>query len=757
MAVAALTLTARCMAEGPPGMATPFIPDDANSWAFPTEHPDPASPSPIDLRFLNEPVAGGRGPLRLSPDGADILMADGRRFAAWMVHMPHGWDGDFTRDAWAADDYATSARFLARLGVNLGVVGAINPAVGSDDPLTVNPNVLGYVHRAVAAARDAGIYTQLRVAWFHGIKGDRLGVAGHEDKDLQCLVFFHPGVQAAWKSWARQLLTAPDPASGRALKDEPALCGVEIVNEDSLLFYVTDGVTGDARAELERQFHQWAARKYGDAAAALAAWGNAAHPDDRPDQRRLAVMVMWMLTRDARGRANEQRVRDQLAFLVEAQQTWNREARRFIRDELGAGHVLVASSNFVPADRVLLDDALRLLAWRDVDVVQNNHYVADGGKPRTAGWRADAGGFLGLRSAVTDPLGLPTNKRQRADRPFWATEILWPRPHPHEVEGPLLVAAYQSLTGIDGLAWAGPRDVTWERRDQVYFPFFVEDGSMAMRPFTAAGPATLGQFPAAAAVARLGLVRRAEPVVREVRTERQILVDRAEPAIAEEFAYDPTQFGGRAAQDTALAGGVPKEAFLVGPVTVAVGDEPALHVADLSPFIADGVVTSATRELVADTRRGLFTVDAPAAKVAVGFLRDAGEVDLSGVRIRSAAPHGTVAVVALDARPIDRSTRILIQVGARAVPTGWRESPATWTGDDGKPHAGLRVDATGDLPWRVRRADVTVEFPKLTATRATALDGNGTPLPAVPVTRAPTDGGGAAVRVPDDVMYVVLE
>ena len=46
-----------------------FIPDDSNSWAFPADCPDPTAASPIDLRRLNETVAGQHGPLRLSKDG----------------------------------------------------------------------------------------------------------------------------------------------------------------------------------------------------------------------------------------------------------------------------------------------------------------------------------------------------------------------------------------------------------------------------------------------------------------------------------------------------------------------------------------------------------------------------------------------------------------------------------------------------------------------------------------------------------------
>jgi hypothetical protein len=734
-------------------LAKPFVPTQVNTWAFPADCPDPSAASPMDLRFLNEAVAGANGPLRASADGNDLVLADGRRFVAWMVHMPHGLNYELTRDAWSLDDYRKSARFLARYGVNLGIIGTANPAAGSADPLAANPVVLEALHRSVAAAKEVGIYTQLRIAWFHDIKGKQLSVAGHEDKDMQCLVFFHPRVQEAWKAWARGLLTPVNPYTGVALKDEPSLFSVEIVNEDSLLFYVTDGIQGKARAELERQFGAWCIRKYGSIDKAIAAWNGFGDKADSAAEGRLGIVVMWMLTRDGRGRVDEQRVRDQLEFLTETMASWNRQARRYILDEIGARHVLVAGSNFIPADRVTMDDALRLIGWADMDLIENNIYFDAGGKSRIAGWRADAGGFVGLRSAVLDPLGLPTNKRQVEGKPFFCTEILWPRPHPYEVEGPLLVAAYQTLNGIDGLAWAGPRDVTWEGREAAYFTFFREDGQMAMKPFACAGPATMGQFPAAAAIARLGLVKPGPTVVRETRTSDQIIA-RESPAIAEEFAYDPTQFGRGQAQDTAIAGGVPKEAYLVGRAAVSLGNEPAPpQIADISPYIKDGVVTPGTGELVMDVPRRLFTIDAPAAQCAVGFLRDAGKIELSQATIQSDAPHGTVAIVALDALPLSESRRILVQVGTRSVPTGWRESAATWE-EAGQRHEGLRIDATGDLPWRVQKAKVTIELKAAVADKATAMDGNGLPIRKLDIVR---DGNGVRLDVPENVMYVILQ
>jgi hypothetical protein len=737
--------------------AAAFVPTEANSWAFPADCPDPAAASPMDLRFLNEAVAGEKGPLVLSPDGNDIHYADGRRFAAWSVHLPHGCDYEVTNDRWTLADYQRSARFLARLGVNLGVFGVIYPGT-AEDCMKINPVALDMCHKAHAAAKAEGIYTQMRVCWFHGIKGHALGVPAHEEKDLQALLFFHPRVQEVWKAWTREFLTTVNPYTGLALKDDPALCSVEISNEDSLLFYVTDGIQGDARHVLERRFFDWVVARRGSVEKAVAAWGGAEHPADNPGMQRFGILEMHATTRAGRGMASEARVRDQIEFLVDISRAWNVEAMRFIKEEIGARHVLVASSNFIPADRVTGDDALRLLSWEDMDVMENNHYFEDGGRPLIAGWRLDAGSIQGVRSAVRDPLGLATNKRQREGRPMWCTEILWPRAHPREVEGPLMIAAYQCLNGLDALVWAGPRDITWERWDRVYLPAdgrFMADGSPAMFPFACSGPSTLGQFPAAAAILRLGLLREAAPVVREVRTREQILA-RELPATTELYSFDPGRYDTRAKADAVAASGIPQEVFLVGPVRVRLGESPEPPVvADLAPYVLKGRTVSATGEIVSEPGRGLLLVDAPAVQAAVGFLAEAGPIQLGQAALRCSAQHGALAVVALDAKPLAQSTRILMQLGTRTAPTGWRETPILWR-ERGAERHGLRVDSTGTLPWRVQNATATVRLARSVARTALALDGNGNPMPGVPV-RMTRDGEAVEVEFPPGTMYVVLQ
>src|ERR1700753_2432607 len=82
----------------------------AGSWAF--QYPDDSkSGSMIDLRYLNEKVAGETGFVRVSPDGRGFVKGDGKPIRFWPV-CSYGY-------RLKPEEMAANARFLAKMGVNL--------------------------------------------------------------------------------------------------------------------------------------------------------------------------------------------------------------------------------------------------------------------------------------------------------------------------------------------------------------------------------------------------------------------------------------------------------------------------------------------------------------------------------------------------------------------------------------------------------------------------------------------------------------
>ena len=265
----------------------------------------------------------------------------------------------------------------------------------------------------------------------------------------------------------------------------------------------------------------------------------------------------------------------------------------------------------------------------------------------------------------------------------------------------------------------------------------------------------LGQFPAAAMLFRRGDVTLGQSVVVEHRSLDQ-LWGRVPPIIAEDPSYDPNRDLGDAAQRSHLASGVDPLAFLVGPVEVVYGSDPAkTMVADPSRFIDHErkVVRSNTGQIAWDFGRGLCTLDAPRAQGATGFLSSVGPIKLSDVTIRSENVYATVFVVALDDKPLAQSGRVLVQVGTRARPTGWSDHPVTFQTNKHETIRGREIDSTGTMPWVVQVTMATIEVQNSNLTAATLLDINGNAKTALAVQR---NQGTIAIELPRDAMYVVL-
>src|SRR5437588_10135615 len=117
-----------------------------------------------------------------------------------------------------------------------------------------------------------------------------------------------------------------------------------------------------------------------------------------------------------------------------------------------------------------------------------------------------------------------------------------------------------------------------------------------------ATPMLLGQWPAAALLYRRGYVKRGEPVAYE-QPSLEDLWQRRMPVIAEDPGYDPNRDKGTSANLSSDKAAVNPLAYLVGPVLVKYGGDPAQsHIADLAAFIDVDrrVVKSDTGELAFD-------------------------------------------------------------------------------------------------------------------------------------------------------------
>jgi hypothetical protein len=452
---------------------------------------------------------------------------------------------------------------------------------------------------------------------------------------------------------------------------------------------------------------------------------------------------VWEFTRDAlRQKGNitghNERMADQLEFYAETMHTFNADMEKYLHDDLGCKQ-LVNAGNWRTVDQALVDDAERW-SYTANEVLGQNHYYGGQHKGINVGWQILANQYFTDPSATLDPAELPVNVKQAVGHPFIIPESLWVPPMMHQSEGPLMIAAQTSLTGVDTFYW---------------FADGVPEWQPVGNKWTYATPMLLGQFPAAALLYREGYVERGRPVVEEQRSLENIWQHKM-PVIAESTAWDPNRDQGDLPTDSAVKTTVDPLAFLVGPVWVKYGGDPAqTKVIDLQPYIdrAKKTVTSVTGQIRDDFGAGVYTVNAPQAQGAAGFLKKAGPITLQDVTIACENTYATIAVVPLDGQPIAASHQVLLQAGTVCRATGFEARPAKF-GADGKLVDGFRILATGQAPWRVENTHATVTIRNPSLTRATQLDVNGMRAGAVTLKKV---AGGVEVQMPAAALYVVVE
>jgi hypothetical protein len=709
---------------------------EPGTWAFEPDEDEFSPKALLDLRGLNEKVAGETGFVQRTPAG-DFSLGNGQPVRFWAVNTS-GPPGD-------AEQLRKHARFLAKRGVNMvRWHGALNPKGPNSKITDVDVDEIEKTQRFVAAMKAEGIYTTFSPYWaIAATANPNWGLKGHPSGNLPGTLFWDEDLQAAYKGWLKEFFTRKNP-HGPPLAKEPAIAIFQIQNEDSLLFWTIEAVKGEERKRLMTKHGAWAAKKYGSLDKAKEAWGNTKCDGDDLANGVAGFMHMWEFNSDQTG-GRLKRLGDTLQFFSETMYAFNKDIAEFLRKELGC-KMLINAGNWHTANNLLMMDAEHW-SYTANDVIGMNYYVNAGAhinptENHKTGYLVAQGDYYQYGSMLTMPRRLATNRKLVAGYPFLISECTWVPPMSYQSEAPFLTAAYSSLTGFDILYWFAMGQVGYDR---------------TVNKWQVATPSFLGGWPASSLLFRKGYVKKADPVVHEERALEDIWSLRS-TVIGEEESFDPNRHTGHLPKEVNLKGGINPLAFLVGPVEVKYGGDPAKTTAvDLSKYIDDQkkVVKSATGELTFNHGDGWCTVDAPKAQGVCGFLSKTGTFALKTVTIESKNEYATILAVPLDDKDLASSGSILVQVTTSCRPYHWKESPATFKDPGGKnSYEGKRIDDTGAEPWNQveTRAQITVRNSRLK--KAIALDANGMPAGEL---KAEMKSGAFVVTLPPNALYVVLQ
>ena len=673
---------------------------EPGTWAFEPDSDD-YRPDALNLRALNEKVAGSRGQIKIDSKG-DFIDGAGKpiRFWAavsWIVDRP------------GTTDLQAHAKHLAKRGVNMiRHFGALNPTGTGRGP-TPREGDIDEAQKAVAIFKREGIYTTIEPYW-----------AGFSEAPPQTYLFWDESLQSDYKSWVKELLTRPNPYDEKKtpLGKDPALAIFQIQNEDSLFFWTSGAVLkGEPLNKITALYHAWRAKNKLTGTPAL-------------------NLKFWEVSNP------NQDIKESMRFLAETQRTWHEEIERFIREECGC-KALINSGNWRTADQLRLLDLDRWSCDAN-EVIANNKYMSNVHvNPKDAnksGYLVEVGDLFTDSSKLTNWDSLVVCAKQVAGKAYIVPESTWVPPGSFASEGPFLVAAYSSLIGMDGYYWFSLGSTGYDR---------------TLNKWQAASPSIMGGWPAASVLFRNGLVARGATVVHEERPMEDLWNLRP-PLLSEESGYDPnrdTQINPLSNVKTT----VDPAAYLVGPVEVKYGGDPAKSkVMDIKPFVdkEKGTITSNTMELILDSKNGLCTLNAPAAQGATGFLAKAGKIALKDFTIESKNDYATVFAVAMDSLPLNKSKKVLLQVTTQHRQYGWRQSPAAVTFQK-KTYDGFRIDSLGELPWNVVDTDMTLSLFNGGLKKVTRLDENLYPTPDV--VSFQRSGNVLNIKPSKNTMYLLVE
>lgn len=725
-------------------------PDEPGRFAFVPKADDFSPGALLDLRYLNEKVAGEAGPLKVDPATGDFLLGSGKPVRFWCVNTGVAREKGFTARPLGRKtepDLARHARFLAKRGVNMVRLHAhVNP--GADQPITaINEGDRDWIWRTVAAMKKEGVYTTISPYWANTTKfGASWNIPGGANQSTHGVLFFDETLQEAYKGWLRKLFAEKNPYTGISLAQDAGVGIIQLQNEDSLLFWTINNLGPDQKKRLGKKFGDWLKKKYGSLDAASTAWEGNKLPGDDAAAGVMDFHNIWEMTQNRSG-GHARRLDDQLHFWSETMYDFNKKMATFLRNELGCKQ-LINAGNWRTADTARLNDAERW-SYTANEVLAVNRYFGGLHVGKNNGWAVENGDEFTSISALKEPKKFPLNVKQAKGHPILVTESSWVMPNDFAAEGPFLISVYQSLTGVDGYFWFATGDDEWTEPESAngYMP--------SQGKWLFGNPDMLGTFPAAALMYRMGYIKRGEPVVNEGRALTD-LWQRRTPVVSEEASFDPNRDAGNMAPTSSVKTPMPDEAFLAGPVVVDYGGEASkTKVADLSAYVnpTEGFVRSNTGQVRLNWKKGHCILNAPQAQGVAAFFKEQNAFKLSDVEITSTNEFGTVSVVSMDGKPLKTSGKVLVQVGTQSRPTGWKEAPTTIKVQEGS-FPGLKVENYGKAPWQVIRPKVTLKVANATLKKATVLDTNGNAAGSVSLTKT---ANGVQFTFPETALYVVLQ
>ncbi len=288
------------------------------------------------------------------------------------------------------------------------------------DSVTLDPTKLDQFHYLISRLKERGFYISLDLYASRKLKpGDNIPEFDNTgDYSMKNLVCISPAALENWKSFARNLLTAPNPYTGMTLAEDPVLCSMNLVNENPLTGIWNHARSSRAAQKLYRQKFEEYLRSQKTA----------------PDGKSVTRNGLF------------------IEFLNALQLRCIKEQMRFLKEELGVKALLTDLNCYAEYSLAGVRSEL--------DLVDHHQYWDHAQFPGKRGGKLQ---IFHNESAIARQGGLPrsTMPVRVFGKPFLVTEFNFCLPNTYRVEAPALLGGYAALQDWDGLyrfAWAHGRE-----------------------------------------------------------------------------------------------------------------------------------------------------------------------------------------------------------------------------------------------------------------------------------------------------------
>lgn len=617
---------------------------------FPVTTGSDLGPSIVGLEGWLDKPAGVHGGVRMVKDRFEF--ADGTRAKFWGTNLSFGQ----VAPAKPQGEY-TAGRF-AKFGINAvrlhKFTGSGWAGIGdSNDATKMTPDGLDRLDYFSHQLAQRGIY----YGWSHTFKfevkpGNQKQLLAYDEikKNLggntYALINYAEDVQDLMIKMVVDLLKHRNPYTGKTYAEDPALCFLELQNEDDIFFYTTAEVFEKCPTYKELaliRYTEWLKERYGSTERLRQAWGTALEKEESLEQSNVALQPNpWAFSDQnlpkQRGGAR-QRLLDNAAFFHDIQNQFYAKFTRAVRTAGYQGPIVGSpwqAPTMLPHYYNLKSD------WMAGYIDRHNYF---GGQIDESMLGSPGGGYLS------------SGLQQVADRPFALSEWIHVYPSLYSAEGPALVAAY-------GLGLQGWDAAYIFQSEQIPKGFRDTLGHLPWGVWNADSPTQIGQYPSLARMVLRGDLQEGEVVGRRQVSRKNLQAG----------AFDFTDQIELKGDLKSFSGSTPEAALAAGRLVVKFADDgqkssfPNLA----NAFQGKNIVANTGQLRWNYGGQGFVVVDSPGTKAVVGFAEGWPQV-LKGGCITLKCPYASVVLTSLEKdKDLSQCQSALVTAVARACNTGFK-------------------------------------------------------------------------------------